>query len=767
MRLILSVLAAVAGIVMLVVGGVQFTEASKVTTITASGTTTSGAPLLVASDSVLAAHAGSQRVRIEGDGPIVAVVGRTGDVTAWVGDTKHDVVAVETAERQGGSTEPLSFTTAGTEDTAPALESGDLWLEVQRGEGSLEFDAVVAPGYSMLIGSDGTQPAPTSLAITWPHGGYAPWSGPLLVGGGLMLVIAALLMAWSIMHRRRLRRDAELLPPELPKVAEPLDTDAVPAADANVAEGETAQWSAVNWTASEETEPEIDIEALERELEQANELDVTTPFEPVTDDDEPLHTDTITLPPLVGSQAVASAPVSEQANRAEPELADAEPEFAEPDHEAAAPAASEAAEATFAEPAQAQPVPAESGEAPTPATPEAQEPEHAASDTDDDADNETKWRRPRGRNRSSAPRQSFFVAPIALVAALTLAGCAPQYWPSAWTGADVAPTGTPTSTADAAILEEGGSLPVLNADKINEILADAEQLAGEADAALDASLLEPRFGGDALAERTAMYAATKADTALPGAVPFPGGEAVYVVPEATDGWPRTVFAVVNASTDASASTAPFAVTLEQTGPRDPYLVVSLVQLSPGVSLPDAPPAEIGAGSLESVAANLAMSPDEVGAAYADIIAKGATSEFADKFSAENDTLREQVNQAYRDAEAAKLDPQVATLAFAYAASDTAATGVASLEGGAIIAVSITESETLKAVSDRSRISVAGRTAALSGLSTSQYGFERVYTDQVLFYVPPASSGAKIQFLGASQAMTSARELTKEEASVNG
>ena len=758
MRLILSVLAAVAGIVMLVVGGVQFAEASKVTTITASGTTTSGAPLLVASDSVLAAHAGSQRVRIEGDGPIVAVVGRTGDVTAWVGDTKHDVVAVETAERQGGSTEPLSFTTAGTEDTAPALESGDLWLEVQRGEGSLEFDAVVAPGYSMLIGSDGTQPAPTSLAITWPHGGYAPWSGPLLVGGGLMLVIAALLMAWSIMHRRRLRRDAELLPPELPKVAEPLDADVVAAADANVAEGETAQWSAVNWTASEQTEPEIDIEALERELEQANELDVTTPFEPVTDDDEPLHTDTITLPPLVGSQAVASAPVPEQAEFAEPEVA--EPELAEPDHEEAAPAASEAA---FAELAEAQPVPAEPVEAPVPATPESQEPEHAASDADDDS----KWRRPRGRNRSSAPRQSFFVAPIALVAALTLAGCAPQYWPSAWTGADVAPTGTPTSTADAAILEEGGSLPVLSAVKINEILADAGQLAGEADAALDASLLEPRFGGDALAERTAMYAATKADAALPGAVPFPAGEAVYVVPEATDGWPRTVFTVVNASTDASASTAPFAVTLEQTGPRDPYLVVSLVQLSPGVSLPDAPPAEIGAGSLESVAANLAMSPDEVAAAYADIIAKGATSEFADKFSAENDTLREQVNQAYRDSEAAKLDPQVATLAFAYAASDTAATGVASLEGGAIIAVSITESEMLKAVSDRSRISVAGRTAALSGLSTSQYGFERVYTDQVLFYVPPASSGAKIQFLGASQAMTSARELTKEEAGVNG
>ncbi|RRJ86078.1 hypothetical protein EG850_10175 [Gulosibacter macacae] len=758
MRLILSVLAAVAGIVMLVVGGVQFAEASKVTTITASGTTTSGAPLLVASDSVLAAHAGSQRVRIEGDGPIVAVVGRTGDVTAWVGDTKHDVVAVETAERQGGSTEPLSFTTAGTEDTAPALESGDLWLEVQRGEGSLEFDAVVAPGYSMLIGSDGTQPAPTSLAITWPHGGYAPWSGPLLVGGGLMLVIAALLMAWSIVHRRRLRRDAELLPPELPKVAEPLDADVVAAADANVAEGETAQWSVVNWTPAEETEPAIDIEALERELEQANELDVTTPFEPVSDDDEPLHTDTITLPPLVGSQAVTSAPVPEQAEFAEPEFA--EPELAEPDHEEAAPAASEAA---FAELAEAQPVPAEPVEAPVPATPESQEPEHAASDADDDS----KWRRPRGRNRSSAPRQSFFVAPIALVAALTLAGCAPQYWPSAWTGADVAPTGTPTSTADAAILEEGGSLPVLSADKINEILADAGQLAGEADAALDASLLEPRFGGDALAERTAMYAATKADAALPGAVPFPAGEAVYVVPEATDGWPRTVFTVVNASTDASASTAPFAVTLEQTGPRDPYLVVSLVQLSPGVSLPDAPPAEIGAGSLESVAANLAMSPDEVAAAYADIIAKGATSEFADKFSAENDTLREQVNQAYRDAEAAKLDPQVATLAFAYAASDTAATGVASLEGGAIIAVSITESEMLKAVSDRSRISVAGRTAALSGLSTSQYGFERVYTDQVLFYVPPASSGAKIQFLGASQAMTSARELTKEEAGVNG
>jgi hypothetical protein len=83
-----------------------------------------------------------------------------------------------------------------------------------------------------------------------------------------------------------------------------------------------------------------------------------------------------------------------------------------------------------------------------------------------------------------------------------------------------------------------------------------------------------------------------------------------------------------------------------------------------------------------------------------------------------------------------------------------------LDDGAIIAVSITETETVSAANDRARITVSGATAALSGIETTEYGFERTYTDQLLFYVPSAETGGQVQFLGVSQALTSASELSE-------
>ncbi|NLT25894.1 MAG: hypothetical protein GXX90_04490 [Microbacteriaceae bacterium] len=623
MRFILSVLAAVAGLVMLVVGALQFAEASKVTSITASGTTSSGAPLVVVTGETLASHAGTQHIEIGGDGRITVAVGREDDVAAWIGDTRHDRVAVDTAAIDDGR-EPLAFSPAGAEESAPDPAVSDLWIEVREGEGALSFDTVVAPGYSMLIASDGTEPAPPALSVTWPHGGYAPWSGPLLVAGALALLIAGGLLAWALLHRRRVRRDAEFMPVDPEPALEPL---AEPADD-GVDEPET--WSAVTW---------IDVD-------DTPELDVTTPFEPEHDDDEPLHTDMITLPTAEERRAAAEAAGAEDAGR-EPDTEVPEPldetwapangvaagaeTGARADLEAAVVAPEDAADAPTvdaepvatepvvaedawaapAEPAPAEAAPAEAVDAraveaepeptaeperepfvepepaaepePTAETAQAAETEQAAPAPADD--DESKWRRPRGRNRASAPKRTFFMAPIALAGALVLAGCAPQYWPQSWTGADVAPTGTPTSTADAAILDEGADLPALTDEKVAEIIADAGEVAATADEQRETDGLDARFAGDALAERAALYEAQRADGELAGPVPFPTGAPVYVVPAATDEWPRVVVAVVEATADGASSSAPFAVTLQQETPRDPYRVHSLVQLAPGVTLP--------------------------------------------------------------------------------------------------------------------------------------------------------------------------------------
>ncbi|WP_193128400.1 hypothetical protein [Gulosibacter sediminis] len=374
------------------------------------------------------------------------------------------------------------------------------------------------------------------------------------------------------------------------------------------------------------------------------------------------------------------------------------------------------------------------------------------------SDDDSKWRRPRGRNRSSAPRRSFLIAPVAMVVGLTLAGCAPQYWPAEWTNAELQPTGTATSTVDAALLDEGAHPPALNMEQIQNVVTEAADLANQADGELDASVLEPRFEGDALAERIALYKAKKADSELPSPAAFPTGDVVYAVPESTDEFPRTIFVVVNANADASE--APFGVMLVQDTARDNFKVASLTQLAANVSLPESAPTSIGSASIRDLPGDLVVAPSDLAGAYADVIANGSDSQYASLFSAENDTLRSQVNQEYRDAQTEALDPEATDVEFKYEGTDTAPLGMVSLDDGAIIAVSINEIETVSAANDRARITVSGATAALSGIETTEYGFTRTYTDQLLFYVPSAETGGEVQFLGVSQAMTSASELSE-------
>ena len=773
-RFILSALAAVAGAVLLTIGLLQFSEAAAIDSITASGESQSDAPVMVLDEKVLSSHAGAQSIVISGDGPIVVAIGRTNDVHGWVGEAKHDAISVGPSVDGHPDQESLEFTVTGSETEVPDPLNSDLWMETIEGDGELTINTVVAPGYSMLIASDGAHPAPNKVAITWPFGGYAPLSGPLIVAGAVLLLVAGLLLWWALAGRRRAQRRA-VVAPVAP--AKPVD-----AAQREHAARDHEQWTAVRWddelaesvvaaAADAQRDHEIDTE-----LESAPDLDLSEPFQPRNAEEEPLPTSEI---PIIRSAAPESNEQDAASDDAEPAVVDEPVLVDEPGAQDAAESATDSG-APVAEP-EAEPEPETQAEAgPEPET-QAEEPEPADSPESADKpepvietpaapssdDDESKWKRPRGRNRSQAPKRVFFVAPALLVGALTLAGCAPQYWPQSWTGTEIAPTGTPTSEADAAIIDEGAHYPVLSVERADKIIADAGARAKEADKNRDAKLLEPRFTGDALAERKALYKAQSADGELPGPVPFPTGKVAYLIPDATQEWPRTAFAVVNATSDGSADAVPFGAMLVQQSPREGYRITSLVQFEPGVQLPDAAPVEIGATPLPELADGLAQNPDKIAAAYADIIAKGDKSEHAKNFTAEHDALRKQVNDDYRKSERDGLDAEVAKLDFSYAATDSEPVGVTALDGGAIVAVSIHETETLSAVNDRSRISVAGRTAALAGTDTSEFGFERVYTDQVLFYIPPKATGGKVSFLGTSQAMTSARQLTKDEVNTNG
>lgn len=828
MRLILAVLATLASLTMLAIGGMQYVSASQQTTVTASGTTDSTAPLMVVDDEVLASRAGAQLVQIEGEGDIVVVIGRTSDVAAWVGDAKHTTVSIADGEVRDGK-QSLTFVESGTETEVPNPLTADQWFERHEGNGSFRLDTVVAPGYSMLIASDGTSKAPSTLSVTWPAAGYAPFSGPLLVGGAVLLLIALALWAWWLRHRKL----QQLVPAA---TATPVESHA------HVSEAQSAEgWNAVPWQYESAPEPheswaqprtdaapprvDADREAYEREAPTASvptqsgaigasyaehsadrdaavadadrdiaailaehDPDARQPHDafarPQTEQRSPA-----TSPAASGSSPFAPAwatptettfePVNEPAtaeNQAPP--ASFGTDIAAPQRQAGD--ANTGVEDAYApEPfpeSTAEPVAvgghetqreydqvADYSNAPMPAQPEAApQPEASSDDEDRDDDDESKWRRPRGRNRSSAPKRVFF-APMLVVASLGLAGCAPQYWPADWTNTDVNPQATPTSSVDAAIIEEGAHPPALNDKQIEAIIDDAAAVAAEADKKKDAKALEARFTGDALALRDAHYRAHAANEKNPMPAPFPTGEIAYSMPEASDQWPRTLFTVVKPPTGADGKEqAPYGIMLTQENPRANYKVASVVQLTANVSLPDAAPTAVGSPSLANAPEPLVIEPNELAAAYADVIAKGDKSEHASKFEAEGDVLRGNVNDAYRKQETDAIDAAVAKLSFEYKATDTKPLGMVGLQGGAIVTVSIRETETLKAANDRARIKVTGLTSDLAGIKETATGFSREYTDQLLFYVPAASEGGKVQFLGVSQSMTSARQLSEEE-----
>lgn len=752
MRFILAAVAFIASAVMLIMGGVQYSQAANVSEVTAIGSSDSSAPVTVIGHDTLASRAGTQSIEIRGDGEFFVAVGRTEDVAAWVGDAMHNTVTLdEEAETGSDLTMSLVFTESGSEQTVPSAVGNDLWFEEHTGENELALDLVVSPGYSLLITSDGTQSAPGEIEISWPFGGYAPMVGPLLTAGAILLVVALALLAWALLHRRAAKREEAL-------AAKRSETSAPVVTEVSDSQDETAgTWLVVSW---DDSLAEATVTAPNASAEDAAAGDEPAEEEPAEQEatqvisQEPAPASIATeaeaengaaaspfAPPVDGlvepttdndahEQSVASAPTSEGEPSQEAEL-DAHPE-------------QEPAVETVPERA--------------PAAEDAHDSDHGS---DAPAVEETKWRRPRGRDRSSAPKHRFFMAPIMAVAALTLAGCAPQYWPADWTNADIAPTGTPTSPVEAALIEEGAMPPTVNDAQLADIVSDAAAVAAEGDQALDASILEPRFTADALQNRTALYKAKTADDSLAGPIPFPTGDIVYAVPEATDAWPRVVFAVVNPGADAPEGTSPAAIMLVQEDARSNFKVASLTELAAGVALPEAAPVSVGAPSIANLEGPLVMEPDAIAAAYANIIAKGDASEFAAQFDATNDTLRAQVNDAYREGLSKELDPEVISVSFAYAATETAPVGITSIDGGAIVTVSITETETLKAANDRALITVSGRTAVLSGVETSETGFVRTYTDQLLFYVPSADTGGPIQFLGVSQTMTDAKELEKE------
>lgn len=357
-----------------------------------------------------------------------------------------------------------------------------------------------------------------------------------------------------------------------------------------------------------------------------------------------------------------------------------------------------------------------------------------------------------GRRRT---RRMIAVVPVVLVASVALAGCSPEYWPQPSSG-DASGAATPTPTATAA---PGSDLqpPAITESQATRIIQHVVAVQAQADKLGSSKLAATRFEGPALAQRTAAYTIKKTDKTAAAPVSIPSGKLTLTLPQQSDTWPRTVFVVVQSATSTTA--APVGVMLKQDTARDPYKVDYLVGLEAQAKLSNLPPASLGAARLAPDVKLLLVQPDTLASDYADILKNGDDSSVAKLFDSTGDTLRDKIGKPYKDAKAAKL-PSTAKIAYSSSVGSEPSIALATNDAGAIVSVSLNEIETVTPTKAGAEVNPEGEVKSLSGVSKSTKGITATYGVQLLFSVPPVGSKGKVELLGFSQGLISAKEVSK-------
>lgn len=316
--------------------------------------------------------------------------------------------------------------------------------------------------------------------------------------------------------------------------------------------------------------------------------------------------------------------------------------------------------------------------------------------------------------------------------------------PIALTGcASVDPTPTPEPTAS----QEPAPYVAVTEKQFARIIANASATMAVADENRDENLAATRLTGPALKFRAIAYRLRAANKNLGDPFTIPAGPVRVVVPQQTDTWPRSVFAIVD---DASNPDSPsVAMILEQSAPRENYMISYVVALEPSVVIPEVPSAELGTARLDPTTELLSQSPQSVIAAYTDLMVNGVDSEFATLFS--EDTLQEQVGAAAKAARAKELGSS-ARFSWKEKSGDFEPVVLATTNAGALVAMTFIESETVKPKEQGSAITTSGAVKVLSGKANSVNGVTAQYEYQVLFYVPQIGSEDRVRLLGYSYSL---------------
>lgn len=344
-------------------------------------------------------------------------------------------------------------------------------------------------------------------------------------------------------------------------------------------------------------------------------------------------------------------------------------------------------------------------------------------------------------------RSAFILLPIGMALTLGIASCSSPYE----TGQG-AVTPSPTATVAAG---EDAPLPDVSEPQLARILARVSETVATSDKDLNASLAATRLVGPALQIRTASYTMRTADASVAALPVIPANPVTFLMPQATDTWPRFVLVVIQDVTDTTVPTT--GLVLVQQSPRENYHVEYSLTLEPNAAVPEVAPATVGSAVLAPDSKLLLLEPDQLAAAYGDILMKGDLSPYSGLFDGSSDSLRAQIGLPYKDAKRAAIGEK-ARIEFTQAPGVGLPVSLATNDSGAIVTVSLNENETVRPTEAGAIVNAEGQTKVLAGISTSATGIESTYGIQLSFYVPPVGSTEKIRLLGFSQGLIAARSL---------
>ncbi len=356
------------------------------------------------------------------------------------------------------------------------------------------------------------------------------------------------------------------------------------------------------------------------------------------------------------------------------------------------------------------------------------------------------------RKRLGRGRRPFVALSALLVGGIALTGCSPDAWP------DLQPKATPSPSASV-IVPEGQGAPAVTKTQAERILGRISEQVAAADEAKDPKAAALRLTGPALIERETNY---RLRTELPDADPLPAipaGTMTALLPQAKNDWPRMFMAVVE-DADGVATV----MTATQSDPWAEYKVAYISSLRADATMNLA--AEyVGAVAVEPNSPFLLMPPENLAAAYADVLDKGDKSEFAALFDEKTDTFRSLVaeNRAAVLKKFNETGEETGRVSFQAEPGDSEPLSLVTLDSGAIVAVTVTENETAVPTDDDAVIKLGENVVvkALSGVSQSSTGFQTRYTDQLYFFVPAQGSNDKIQLLASRSNVLDAKVVEKE------